>query len=469
MAGFGAPDVPRLKLKWAFGFPGANAAPAQPAVAGGRVFVGSATGTVYALDAATGCTWWTYQAAEAAARTAVSVGPRPGGWAVYFGDQAATVHALDAATGAVLWKTKVDDFWAARVTGSPLLSAGRLYVPVSSDEETQGLNAAYECCRFRGSVSALDAATGRLIWKTYTIADPPRPVGRNRSGTQLWGPAGAGVWSSPTLDVKRRVLYVGTGNAYNAPDPGVTDAILALDLETGRLVWSRQFTENDWYTFGCRITENCPEPVGPDFDFASSPILRELPGGRRVLIAAQKSGMVYGLDPDRDGAVLWSTRVGRGGPRGGVQWGPATDDRHVYVAVSDVVSAAPHEAGGIHALRLADGGTFWYTPAPPLACRPGARGCNAAQSAAVTATEGVVFSGSVEGKLRAYSTASGAILWEFDTARAFPTVNGVSARGGSIDGPGPVAAGGMLFVNSGYDFFLGDPGNVLLAFSVDGR
>lgn len=318
LAGLTAADVPHLKLKWAFGFPGATLASAQPAVAGGRVFVGSATGVVYALDAATGCVWWSYPAARAPARTAISVGPRAGGgWAIYFGDHTATVHALDAATGEVLWKTKVDDFSDARLTGSPLLDAGRLYVPVSSNEEVQGINANYECCRFRGSLVALDAASGRQIWKTYTIAEEPRPVRKNRFGAQLWGPAGAAIWSSPTLDRRGRALYVATGNAYNAPDAGASDAILALDGDTGQVLWTRQFTENDWHTFGCSSTGNCPDPVGPDFDFGSSPILSELPGGRRVLVAAQKSGMVYGLDPDNRGQVLWAVRVGRGSPRRG--------------------------------------------------------------------------------------------------------------------------------------------------------
>jgi polyvinyl alcohol dehydrogenase (cytochrome) len=466
MAGLRAADVPRLKLRWAFGFPGATLAVAQPTVAGGRVFVGSVAGTVYALDAVTGCTHWSYSLGKTPARTAISMGPRAGGgWTAYVGDHTATVYALDAAQGALLWKTKVDDFWAARLTGAPALYAGRLYVPVSSHEEVQGSNAKYECCKFRGSVVALDAATGRQIWKTYTIAQEARPTRKNRSGTQMWGPAGAAIWSAPTLDAKARLLYVATGNAYTDPDPGAGDAILALDLDTGKLRWSRQFTANDWYTMGCRKADNCLDPVGPDFDFGASPILRTLRGGRRVLIAGQKSGMVWALDPDRSGEVLWSVRVGQGSALGGVQFGPAADEEVVYVAVSDVLGPT-EKAGGLWALRLADGSKVWHTPAPSITCRPGARGCIGAQSAAVTAIPGVAFSGSIDGHLRAYDAAGGRIVWDFDTNRMFPTVNGVAGQGGSIDGPGPTVAGGMLYTNSGYGLFRGAPGNVLLAFEV---
>ena len=471
MAGLTAAEVPRLKLKWAFGFPGATSAPSQPTVAGGRVFVGSATGVVYSLDAATGCTYWSYKAATSPARAAISIGPRGGGsgrYAAYAGDHQATVHALDAATGELLWKTRVEEHPMARITGAPLLHAGRLYVPVSSHEETRGFDPKYECCRFRGSVVALDAETGKQIWKTYSIGDPPAPTRKNKSGTQLWGPAGGAIWSSPTLDLKRRAIYVATGNSYTEPDPGTTDAILALDMDTGKMLWSQQMTKQDWFTIGCRKADNCPDPVGPDFDFGSSPMLRSLPDGRRVLVCAQKSGMAYALDPDQEGKLIWGTRVGKGSALGGVQFGPASDDEFVYVANSDVLSAPPQEAGGLFALGLATGENVWHTPAPKLNCT-GGRGCTGAQSAAVTAIPGVVFSGSIDGHLRAYSTADGKILWDFNTVEQFATVNGVKGQGGSLDGPGPTVVNGIVYGNSGYGAFRGISGNLLLAFSVDGK
>ncbi len=466
MAGLTAAQVPKLKLKWAFGFPGTTAALAQATVAGGRVFVGSQRGTVYSLDARTGCIYWSYQASTALVRTAVSIGPRsgaPGRYTAYFGDHQAHLHAVDAATGEPLWKTKVDDHWAARVTGAPLLHEGRVYVPVSSHEEVRGGDPKYECCTFRGSVVGVEAATGKQLWKTYTIADPAGPTRKNKIGTQIRGPAGAAIWSSPTLDVKRRAIYVATGNAYTEPESGFSDAILALDMGTGKLLWSRQMTEKDFFTINCRGGDSCPDPPGPDFDFGSSPILRSLPGGRRVLVVAQKSGMVYGIDPDETGKVLWGTRVGKGSALGGVQFGPAADEEKVYVAVSDVLGTKPEEAGGLWALRLADGQKVWHTPAPKLNCTSG-RGCTGAQPAAVTAIPGVVFSGSIDGHIRAYAAADGKIIWDFDTKESFATVNGIQGQGGSLDGPGPTVVNGMLYVNSGYGMFRGAPGNLLLAF-----
>jgi polyvinyl alcohol dehydrogenase (cytochrome) len=466
-AGLAADDLPRLKLKWAFGFPEATQASAQPTVAGGRVFVGSQKGAVYALDAATGCAHWSFVAASGV-RSAIAVGrvTREGSprHAVFFGDLAANVYALDAATGEKLWETRVDTHPAARVTGTPVFHESRVYVPVSSVEEVAGGRPTYECCTFRGSLQALDAATGKVIWKSYTI-DEPRPTKKTAAGTQLWGPSGGAVWGAPTIDVKRGAIYIGAGNAYSEPAPATTSAIVALDLATGKIRWARQMTPNDVFVIGCQGTNpNCPETVGPDFDFGSSPILRSLPNGRDILLAGQKSGVAYGLDPDREGAVVWQFRAGQGGPLGGIEWGMAADTERLYVPVSDVLRA-PAEAGGLFALRLADGEKVWHTPAPVLACKEG-RGCTGAQSAAITVIPGAVFSGSVDGHLRAYSTQDGKILWDFDTAREFETVNGVKASGGSIDAAGPVIAGGLLLTNSGYGQWRGKPGNVLLAFEL---
>jgi polyvinyl alcohol dehydrogenase (cytochrome) len=467
-AGISVADIPRLKLKWAFGFPEATQANAQPTFAAGRVFVGSQKGAVYALDAATGCAHWSFMAA-AGVRSAIGFGPVSRAGAsrsvVFFGDTAANVYALDAATGEKLWQARVDDHPSARVTGGPVLHESRLYVPVSSIEEVAGGRAAYECCRFRGSVVALDAATGAVIWKSFAIPTEPRPTKKTAAGVQLWAPAGAAIWSSPTIDVKRGMIYVGTGNAYSEPAPATTNAVLALDLPTGKIRWARQITLDDVFVMGCQAANpNCPDKVGPDFDFGASPILRSLPTGRDILIAGQKSGVAYGLDPDREGAIVWQFRAGQGGPLGGIEWGIAADEERVYVPISDVLGPS-REAGGLFALRLGDGQKVWHASAPALGCTEG-RGCTGAQSAAISVIPGAVFSGSIDGHLRAYSTKDGRILWDYDTAHEFTTVNGVKASGGSIDAAGPVIAGGMVLTNSGYGAWRGKPGNVLLAFEV---
>ena len=469
MAGLGAGQIPQLKLKWAFGFPGAGKAFAQPTVVGGRIFAGSDSGKVYSLDASTGCIYWIFKA-NGPVRSAISIGPAGAKWVAYFGDQRAQAYAVDAATGGLLWKVKVEEHPAAMITGAPALYGGRLYVPTSSYEEVTGGAPKYECCKFRGAVTALDAATGKQLWKSYTIAEEPHPVRKNKQGTQLWGPSGAGVWSSPTVDPKKRAVYVVTGDAYSDPPARTSDSFLAFDMDTGKPLWSRQLTEGDAYNLGCPTGDNCPEAKGPDFDFGCSPNLVDLPNGKRALVAGQKSGMVHALDPDQQGEVLWQTRVGKGGPLGGVQWGNASDGQNVYVAVSDHYATKNlNEAGGMFALKLGTGERVWATPAPPCE-KPGDKsGCSPAQSAAVTVIPGVVFSGSLDGHLRAYSTTDGRIVWDVDTAVEYRTVNGVKGKGGSLDGPGPVVVGGTLYVNSGYGMFGEMPGNVLLAFSVDGK
>ncbi len=480
-AGLSASDVSRLKVKWAFGFPATLDANAHPAIANGRVFIGSTAGTVYSLDAASGCIRWYYNAVSGV-RAAISIGriPTESGsrYAAFFGDGNAYTYAVDAGTGKLIWKTKVETFPVGHITGSLVFYNNRVYVPVASGEEGAGASPDYECCRFRGSIVALDASTGKQIWKTYTIPEEPHKTTRNKIGTQLWGPSGAPIWSSPAIDAKNNALYATTGDNYSDPTSRMSDAFVAFNLDTGKILWSRQMTASDAYTSACRIPDktNCPESNGPDFDFSSGPILVTLANGKRALVAGQKSGLVHAVDPDNQGELLWSVRVGEGGTNGGVQWGSATDGTNVYVALADLgrvvvpyslsTDVDPKRGGGMFALSLADGKRVWYTPPVPCGDR---KRCSPAQSAAVTAIPGVAFSGSVDGHLRGYSTANGSVLWDVDTIQPYKTVNGVEGRGGSMDGPGPVVAGGMLFVNSGYAAGGGMPGNVLLAFSVDGK
>jgi polyvinyl alcohol dehydrogenase (cytochrome) len=437
MAKLSASDVSRLKLKWAFGFPGDSRAYAQPTVVGGRIFVGSQGRHVYSLDASSGCIYWVIDS-DFAVRSAATIGQQGGRWAAFFADQSANAYAADAMTGKILWKTRVNDHPLAVTTGAPTLFEGRLYVPASSAEEVAGADPNYGCCRFRGSVSALNSVTGETIWQAFTIPEEPKPTRKNQKGVQLYGPSGAGVWSSPTIDATKRALYVATGDSYSDPPARTSDAFLALDLNTGRILWSRQMTEGDAFNVACgnpAIEENCPQAKGPDFDFGSSPILVNLPKGRRALIAGQKSGVVHAVDPDQQGEVLWQTRLGHGSALGGIQWGPAADGDDVYAALSDVgfrrarmdtpgarqgplgtVALDPRSGGGLFALKLASGERVWIAPAPNCGDRAG---CSPAQSGAVTVIPGVVFSGALDGHLRAYSTTDGRILWDVDTAREY--------------------------------------------------
>jgi polyvinyl alcohol dehydrogenase (cytochrome) len=463
-AGMTAQDIPNLKLAWAFGFPNTLTVFGQPTIAGGRLFFGSADGTIYSLDAKTGCVYWTFKA-PTSVRTPITLGAMAaGGYAAYFGDGQASVYAVDAQTGELIWKIKVDDHKLAGITGGPSLYNGRLYVPVRSGaEEMYAGNPKYACCTFRGSLVALDAATGKQLWKTFTIPDPATTKGKNKSGTEMFGPSGAAIWSAPTVDVKRKAIYVGTGNNYSDPVTKYSDAVLAFDMETGSLRWAKQLTPDVW-NVSCSTPgkESCPEKPDGDTDIGTSPIIRTLPNGHDVIVVGQKSGVVHALDPEKRGEILWQTRIGKGSPLGGVLWGLASDNNVVYAPLSDVL--LPEGAGGLFALKVASGERVWYAAPKEPTCKE-KRGCSPAQMAPVTLIEGAVFSGSMDGHLRAYSTADGKVIWDFDTLRDFDTVNGVKAHGGSMNATGPTIADGMMFVNSGYAQLTGMAGNVLLAFS----
>ena len=460
-AGLTASQIPNLKLKWAFGFPGAEEVYGQPTVAGGRVFVGVDTGAVYSLDAETGCVYWSYQA-DAGVRTAVSIAPVKGKGAtkfgIYFGDIRANVYMLDASTGKEIWKVKVEDHPVAKITGAPMLYEDRLYVPVSSQEErSAGWSTVYPCCTFRGSVVALDAANGHTIWKTYPVQDPPKPTTKLASGVQQYGPNGGAIWSTPTLDVKNHAIYVGTGDAYTKPVSPNTDAIMALDMKTGKVIWSVQDTPQDAWLSGCGgeiKSENClpPSEIGPDYDFGASPILKTLPNGHRILVAGQKSGMVWGHDPDRDGTVVWKAQLVKKLALGMITFGGAADDQNAYFGL---------RTGAVAAVKMDTGEEKWSTPIPPPP-GPGPKG----ETAAITAIPGAIFSGGWDGMLRAFSTEDGHLLWEYNMIRDYDTVNHVPAKGGSMAAAGPTVAGGMLFVGSGYVFTAGTPGNALLVFAA---
>jgi polyvinyl alcohol dehydrogenase (cytochrome) len=451
-------DVTRLKVKWAFGLPGATMVYGQPTVVAGRVFVSGNTGYVYSLDAKSGCVYWSFQA-QSAVRTATTVGPIKGEganrFAAYFGDQRAFVYAVDASSGKLLWKRRVDDHGLAGITGAPTLYDGRLYVPVSSREEPAGVATVYPCCTFRGSVVALDGDTGKQIWKTNIISEDPKPTKKNSRGVQLYAPSGGGIWDTPTIDEARGALYIGTGDAYSRPVSALTtDAVMALDLATGKPRWAVQHTPDDAWLVGCETnnpSENCPANIGPDWDFGDSPIMRTLNDGRTIVVSGQKSGDVFAQDV-RDGKVLWKATLVDKLARGEITFGGAADDQQAYFGT---------RSGAVWALDLKTGEKKWSAKIAPIPQR------QAGQTAALTVIPGVVFSGGSDGVLRAFATGDGKQVWEFDTVRDFTTANGVAGKGGAMGAPGPTIAGGMMFVGSGYTGLgNGRGGNVLLAFEA---
>jgi polyvinyl alcohol dehydrogenase (cytochrome) len=478
-SGLRVEDLPRLKLKWAFAFPDTSTMRSQPAIYRGRVIAGGQDGSVYALDMTSGCVYWA-TTVQSQVRSGITVGEAGGHPAVFFGDSAGFVYALDATSGKQLWKARADEHPASTVTATPVYYKDRLYVGSASREESMSVSPGYLCCTFRGSESALDAATGKVVWKTYTIGEVAKARPKTRLGATTWGPSGVGVWTAPVLDTERDTMYVTSGDNYSDPPTAMSDALIALRMSSGEILWSKQFTAKDAWNSSCQLQGkvNCPDSEGPDFDFASSAIMVSLPNSRRALLLGQKSAVIYAVDPDRRGQILWQARIGKGGTVGGIEWGSATDGRNIYVALSDVgfevdrkpgsndraYNLDPNKGGGLFAFRVDNGERMWQTPPPGCGDR---RPCSPAQSAAVTAIPGVVWSGAADGHLRGYSAADGKIIWDYDTAHEYQTVNGTAGRGGAIDVAGPVVSGGMLFAISGYPARGGLPGNVLLAFGLD--
>lgn len=475
-----AAKVERLKLKWAFGFPAATETYAQPTIVDGTVFVSSDAGYVYSLDAETGCIHWSYDVG-AGVRSAVVVGQpaAPGSTkvAAFFGDIRGNVYAIDASTGKQIWKVAIDPQPLSRITAGIVLYKHRLFVPVASLEEPASSSYNYHCCTFRGLVAALDAATGKQIWKTYTI---PRVATKqlDAKGVSYLGPSGAGVWGALALDTKRNALYFGTGNAFSGPDVGSSDAVMALDVDSGKLLWSKQDEAEDIWHTGCPqgpappgfapkpvfkrppgfkprqrppVPANywCADPEGPDWDVSSGPMIANLPNGRSLVIIGSKSGLVWGHDPDAKGSVVWR----EDSARGEIVFGGALEEGKAYFNFRN---------GGVAALRVSDGVEEWYTPITPqesMSTHPGF-------TAGVTAVPGVIFAAGLDGTVHALNAFNGNPIWQFNTARDFQTVNGVAAHGGSIGSAGVTVANGMLFVTSGFTGFQnGVPGNLLLAFS----
>lgn len=473
-AGLTAAQVPQLRLKWAFGFPNGSTSYGQPSVVGGRVFVASDNAYVYSLNAGTGCVYWSYHA-KAAVRTAPVIGAVSGHgatrFAAYFGDMRGNVYAVDARTGKLLWTRKVTTHQFARISNGPALYHNRLYVPISATEEVFSADPHYSCCTFRGSVVALDANFGRVLWKSYVIPEEPKPVKKNSLGTQLYAPAGGAVWNTPTIDPERNALYVGTGDAYTEPAPKQSDAVVAFDLATGKMLWSFQTEANDAWMVGCvpKATQNCPKNLGTDHDIGSSPVLLNLRGGKRILLVTPKSGTVFALDPDRDGKLLWKLPlINTVAPNNGeIAFGGAADPSAFYV---------PLEDGRFVAIDPADGKLLWDVRLQSLdelgkktinGENRTKAGLRFGQSAAATLIPGAVFTAGWDGILRALSTQDGKVLWQFNTEQDFKTVNRVPAKGGSMGGPGATVANGMVFMCSGYaNVGGGKPGNVLLAFSA---
>lgn len=489
-SGINKDNVGKLKLKWAFGFERVNDMRSQPVYTEDALYVGSRSGHVLALDPQKGCIKWQTRIIGPV-RSSLTLGESNGERALIFSDELANVHAVRASDGKKLWKTQASLFPTSIVTGASSYHDGQVFVPISSYEIAAAGMPGFPCCRSHGGVVSLNANTGEKIW-TWHSMENATPQRKTSTGTQLWGPSGAPVWTSPMVDAKRGAIYIGTGENTSKPATNSSDAIFALDMKTGKVRWQFQAIANDVWNAAClNGGEACPEDEGPDFDFGASIMLSRNSKGEEVLLAGQKSGEVFSLNPDT-GKLHWRERISLGTTNGGIHWGMVAHNNRLFVPVSDPERDIPGYTPkpGLFAMDIDSGKTLWYqavergcefdkqfTPKIGLEqMRSGKKRSLADRyacsyyyglSAAVTATPGVVFAGGLDGKLRAYDMQDGKILWQFATAIPYKTLNGLDAHGGAIDSAGPILGNGMLFVNSGYSLFGQLPGNVLLAFEVE--
>lgn len=467
-AGISLSNLGSLKLKWAFAFPDATVVRSKPAVVGEWLLVGSQFGDLFAINKYTGKIGWHFSA-SAPIRGAIVTVKKGNSITAFFADYSTNVYAVDVRTGRQIWNTRAAIDQQSATTGSVAVSEGKVFVPITSTEVVSAVNGKYDCCFSSGGVVALDAAHGNEIWKYRVIAKQAGISGKKKNGKPFYGPSGAPVWCSPTVDAKRGWLYIGTGENYTNPATNTSDAIQAIDMKTGKLIWNFQATKEDTYNSACPFLVNCPERAGPDLDFGMAPILVKEKEGTDLLVAGQKSGVVYALSPN-NGKLIWKRRIGKGGALGGIHWGMATDGKFVYASNADNIIAIDKRdssvkpSPGLDALDLRSGKIIWKTATPNCT---GTKNCYTSNSAAPAVIPGIVFAGALDGHIRGYSAKNGKILWDYNTGKEFETSDDIKGKGGSLDGPAPVLSDGMLFVNSGYGMFGEIEGNILLAFEVE--
>ena len=475
-AGINRSNVDQLQVKWVFALPDTKTPHFQPLITANTVVIADEPGVVYALDRETGCQRWQFDAGSTV-RTALRQVDTDTGPLLSFGTADAEVFGLELATGKLRWRLQADTHRFAMVSGSAIDSDGVIYQPVSSWEAAYAVNPFYACCTFRSSLLAIDAQSGVEQWRSYTIVEAPAVIEKRGLLPDRLGPSGAPVWSQPTLDSQRGRIYVGTGENYSSPATETSDAIIAFDAASGEMLWHQQFLAGDAWNVSCEspITTNCPEERGVDLDFGAPPVLVTV-DGRDYILAGQRSGAVYALDPDQGGALLWSQKPGTGGKLGGVHFALAVDPSRgvLYVPISDrpIKILGDNPVGepnpSLHAYDIASGELLWSVAAPDSCGERGKpnKGCHPGLSAAPTATEELVFAPALDGAIHAFDAADGELLWSFETAAKWPAVNGGEARGGAIDLGGVYLDRGQLFVSSGYGTFDQWPGNAFIVMEV---
>jgi len=464
-----AENASNLKLQWSYGL-STQAPRSYPLVTEDTIFIGDGGYGLVALDKKTGCTRWANTDIKDI-ESAVVAGEIDGNTVLIFTGRRSGVYAVDAKSGKQIWFSDPKVHPVPFYSGSPMAYKDKVYVPISSFEIALSANPFYGCCTTTGGIMALDIKTGEKLWFTPTVENAGSIVtGRHFLFVEERGPSGAPVWSAPTLDTKRNLLYFGSGENYTKPATQTSDAIFAIDAETGKVVWVKQYTAGDAFNMACTISAdhpNCPTDSGPDLDFGAPPVLTTLKNGMDIIVAGQKSGAVFGINP-ATGDTIWSTLFGRGGMLGGVHWGIAVDPEleQAYIPISDLPTGESDIAPGhgLYAISSADGSTQWSATLQEN-CKE--RSCWPGFSAAITSGPNIVVAGTIDGHLKIYRGTDGELLWSHNTVVDVESVNQIPAKGGTLDAHGPMLAGNQLIVSSGYDSFGQWGGNALLVFSVE--
>lgn len=471
-SGLTTAELGNLELAWAIAFPATSGLRAAPVIVGSTVFY-SATdaGRVFALDTESGCAKWVYESGTRL-RSSMAYGEVDGQKVLVFSDMPGMIHSIDAETGEANWVASGQaDNNQGMLTGTPVIHDDRIIVPVSGSGVITGGNPNYECCENHGAVTALNIRTGEKIWEYHTMPAADYTGMVSSTGVKQRGPSGAPIWTTPTIDAARSQIYVTTGENTSHPTTGTSDAIIALDLESGEEKWVFQALANDMWNFGCSAGgPNCiilDDTNSVDYDFGGPAVLVDA-GDQELLVAGQKSGDIWALNPDT-GAVVWNQRVGEGTALGGNHWGIATDSERAFLTINDPGGMSGNGVPGLYTYFLGTGEPSWFYNAQPK-CDDSRdsrlRRCEALYgfSATPLSVDGAVITGALDGRVYIFNSDSGEVLFEYDTVQDFETVNGVEGRGGSIDSHSISAGSGMVFIGSGYGQFSQVAGNVLLAF-----
>jgi polyvinyl alcohol dehydrogenase (cytochrome) len=470
----GVGNVGTLAPKWTFTTHGDVSATA--ANSHGALYFPDWGGYLNKIDATTGSLIWQRQLSTYAGEPAGAVSrtsPAIVNGVVYIGDQnGAHLLAIDAKSGNLLWNTKINPHPLANITQSPVVYNGVVYIGAASLEEGAAANPAYPCCTFRGSFSAINAATGAILWTTYIVPD---------NNGQPGGYSGGGVWGGmPAINPASNTVFITTGNNYTVPqtvkdcealggtaasclDPNDhIDSIIAINMSTGAIRWATGVQGFDDWNVACIPgfdPNNCPVNPGPDYDFGAGASLFTIPvanGSSRLAVGAgQKSGIYWALDA-ATGAIIWSQAAGPGSTLGGIEWGTATDSKHIYIAEANffgipyqLPSGQTITSGSFAALDPATGRIIWQVADPSGNVDLGP----------LSTSNGIVYAPSMSGHMYALDGATGNVLWDYLGA-------------GSAIGGASIGNDGVVYWGNGYNH-LGIPGftpsTTFYAFSLNGK